>query len=190
MKFDSRGLEVSTESDDAIRAIDHYARELLSLATDAAAVQAAADANLDCAMLQACCASTFLYTQTTAGSKKAGSYLARAETRLGDLTEREQMFIGAMTAGCAGDFEGALKLYEQIADRWPRDMVAAKLAEFHFFQTGLAARQLEVMRKAAAANPDVSHVLGMHAFALELNAEREHADEVAKSALAIDPDTM
>jgi tetratricopeptide (TPR) repeat protein len=190
MKFDSRGLEVSTGSDDAIRAIDHYAHELLSLGTDAAAVQAAADANPDCAMLQACCASTFLYSQTTAGSKKAAPYLARAEIRFGDLTEREQMFINAVKAGCTGDFEGALALYERIIDRWPRDILAAKLAEFHFFETGLASRQLEVMRKAAAANPDVSHVLAMHAFALELNAERERADDVARAALAIDPSTM
>jgi tetratricopeptide (TPR) repeat protein len=190
MKFDSRGLEVSTESDDAIHAIDHYAYELLSLGTDVAAVQAAAEANPECAMLQACCASMFLYSQTTAGAKQALPYLARAETRLGDLTEREQVFIKAVKAGCAGDFEGALALHEQIIDRWPRDMLAAKLAEFHFFETGLAARQLEVMRKAAAANPDVSHVLALHAFALELNAERERADEVARSALAIDPDTM
>src|SRR3984957_10947508 len=190
MKFDSRGLEVSTGSDDAIRAIDHYAHELLSLGTDVAAVQAAADANPECAMLQACCASTFLYSQTTAGARQAAPYLARAETRLGDLTAREQVFINALKAGCAGDFEGALTLYEQIIDRWPRDMIAAKLAEFHFFETGLAVRQLEVMRKAAAANPDVSHVLAMHAFALELNVERERADEVARAALAIDPDTM
>ena len=69
-------------------------------------------------------------------------------------------------------------------------MVAAKIAEFHFFETGLVDRQLELMRKAAAANPEVSHVLAMHAFALELNAERERADEVAQAALAIDPDTM
>jgi tetratricopeptide (TPR) repeat protein len=190
MKFDSRGLAVTTESDDAIHAIDHYAHELLSLGTDAAAVQAAADANPDCAMLQACAASTFLYSQTTAGSRKGAPYLARAETRLGELTEREQVFIGAVKAGCAGDFESALALYEQIADRWPRDMVAAKLAEFHFFETGLASRQLDLMRKAAAANSDKSHVLAMHAFALELNAERERADEVARAALAIDPNTM
>ncbi|HKN14618.1 MAG TPA: hypothetical protein VJX68_15630 [Candidatus Binatus sp.] len=190
MKFDNRGLAVATESDGAIHAIDHYAHELLALGTHAAAVQVAADAYPDCAMLQACCASTFLYSQTTAGAKQAAPFLARAETRLADLTEREQVFINAVKAGCAGDFESALALYEQIADRWPRDMVAAKLAEFHFFETGLAARQLEVMRKAAAANPDVGHVLAMHAFALELNAERERADEVARAALALDPNTM
>jgi len=190
MKFDSRGLAVTTDSNEAIHAIDHYAHELLALGTEVAAVQAAADANPDCATLQACCASTFLYSQTTASAKQAAPYLARAETRLGDLTEREQVFINVVKAGFAGDFEGALVLYEQIADRWPRDMVAAKLAEFHFFETGLAARQLDVMHKAAAANPDVSHVLAMHAFALELNAERDRADDVARAALAIDPYTM
>jgi tetratricopeptide (TPR) repeat protein len=190
MKFDSRGLAVSTDSDDAVHAIDHYAHELLALGADIGAVQAAAEAHPDCAMLQACCASSFLYSQTTAGAMKAAPYLARAETRLGDLTEREQVFIKGVKAGCGGDFEGALVLYEQIADRWPRDVLAAKIAEFHFFETGLVDRQLELMRKAAAANPDLSHVLAMHAFALELNAERERADEVARAALAIDPDTM
>ncbi len=190
MKSDSRGLAVSTESDGAIAAIDRYAHELLSLGSDAAAVVGAADANPECALLQAYCASTFLYTQTTAGAGNAAPYLARAERRMGGLTERERVFIGAVKAGCAGDFEGAIGRYEQIAQRWPRDMVAAKLAEFHFFETGLAGRQLEVMRKAAAANPDVSHVLAMHAFALELNGERERADEVARSALAIEPNTM
>jgi tetratricopeptide (TPR) repeat protein len=190
MKLDNRGLAVSTESEGAIHAIDDYARELLSLGARAAAVQAAADEYPDCAMLQACCASTFLYSQTTAGAKQAAPYIARAESRFAELTERERVFINAVKAGCVGDFDGALALYEQMADRWPRDVIAAKLAEFHFFQTGLAARQLELMRKVAAANPDVSHVLAMHAFALELNAERERADEVAQAALALDPDTM
>ncbi len=171
MRFDSRGLAVCTESEGAIHAIDHYAHELLALGTDTAAVQAAVDAYPDCAVLQACCASTFLYSQTTAGAKQAAPYLARAETRLGDLSEREQVFINAVKAGCAGDFERALALYEQIADRWPRDIVAAKLAEFHFFETGLAGRQLELMRKAAAASPDVSHegIVAMEQYAPSWN---------------------
>ena len=82
MKFDNRGLAVSTESEGAIRAIDHYSRELLSLGTDTAAVQAAADEYPDCAILQACCASTYLYSQTTAGAKRAAPYLARAENSI------------------------------------------------------------------------------------------------------------
>jgi len=190
MKYDSRGLAVTTESDATIHAIDHYAHELLALGTDSAAVRAAAEANPDCAMLQAYCASTFLYSQTTADARLALRYLARAEARLSDLTEREQWFINAVKAGCTGDFERALALYEQIIERWPRDMVAAKLAEFHFFETGHSARQLTLMRRAAAASPDVSHVLAMHAFALELNGERDRADEVARAALTLDPDTM
>ena len=190
MKHDSRGLAVTTDSDSVIRAIDHYAHELVSLGSNSALVRYAADANPGCAMLQAYAASMFLYSQTTADAKKAAPYLARARERLGDLTEREQVFIRAVDAGCAGDFESALKHYETIADRWPRDMVAAKIAEFHFFETGLAERQLELMRKAAAASADISHVLAMHAFALELNGDCERADEVALQALAIDRDSM
>ncbi|MDO8433235.1 MAG: hypothetical protein Q7S58_12580 [Candidatus Binatus sp.] len=190
MKYDSRGLPVTTDSDAVIRAIDSYAHELVSLGSNSALVRAAADSNPGCAILQAYAASLFLYSQTTADAKRAAPYLSRAIERLGDLTEREQVFIRAVNAGCAGDFESALQLYETIAERWPRDIVAAKIAEFHFFETGLARRQLDVMSKAAAANPDISHVLAMHAFALELNGDRDRADEVALTALAIDYDTM
>lgn len=190
MKFDSRGLAVTTDSDAVVRALDSYANELVSLGSNSGLVRAAADANPGCALLQACAASIFLYSQTTADAKKAAPYLARAIERLDDLTEREQVFIQAVDAGCAGDFESALSLYETIADQWPRDILAAKIAEFHFFETGLAKRQLDLMAKAAAANPVNSHVLAMHAFALELNGNRERADEVALKALELDYYTM
>ncbi len=190
MKYDSRGLPVTTDSDAVVRAINSYAHELVSLGSGSSMVRAAADSNPECALLQAYAASMFLYSQTTADAQNAAPYLARAIERQGDLTEREQVFIRAVNAGCAGDFEAALQLYEAIAERWPRDIVAAKIAEFHFFETGLTHRQLGVMSKVAAANPDISHVLAMHAFALELNGDCDRAETVALQALAINPDSM
>ncbi len=91
MKYDSRGLAVTTDSDAVVRAIDSYAHELVSLGSNSIKVRAAADANPDCAILQAYAASIFLYAQTSADAKKAAPYLARAIERLGDLTEREQV---------------------------------------------------------------------------------------------------
>jgi tetratricopeptide (TPR) repeat protein len=188
-KLNERGIEVSNASDEAIDALNNYARELLSLGSGASAITAAARAMPECPMLQACAASAFLYTQSLAEAAGAAPYLARAESR-DDVSERERSFIASVRAGLAGDFEAALAGYEEIVDRWPRDTLAAKLAEFHFFETGAADRQLRVMTKAAEANPDVSHVLAMHAFALELNQRRAEAERVANAALEIDPLTM
>jgi tetratricopeptide (TPR) repeat protein len=190
MKFDSRGLAVTTDSDDAVRAIDRYAGAALSLTAGMETITAAADAIPQCAMLQACAASLYVYSQSSTQARGALPYLARARERIGDLTERERIFIDALEAGCAGDFERALALHEQIAERWPHDLLAAKVAEFHFFETGEAPRQLRFMEKIAPANRDSSHAQSMYAFALELNGLRERAEQAAREALRMDPLTM
>ncbi|HUY27925.1 MAG TPA: hypothetical protein VMV27_10940 [Candidatus Binataceae bacterium] len=190
MKTDFRGLPVTTGSDDAVAAIDRYADAAIALKPGMDAIVAAAGAHRDCAMVQACAASLFALSQSTAQSRHALPYLARARERIDDLTERERIFIDAAGAGCEGDFTRALELYEQIAARWPRDLLAAKIAEFHFFETGLADRQLRFMERIAPANPDSPQAQAMLAFALELNAMRSRAEEVARAALEQDPLTM
>jgi tetratricopeptide (TPR) repeat protein len=68
--------------------------------------------------------------------------------------------------------------------------LAAKVAEFHFFETGESERQLRFMEKIAPANRDSSHAQSMYAFALELNGERARAEQAAREALRMDPLTM
>jgi len=190
MKTDARGLAVSTDSDAAIGAIDHFADQLLSLGPDSGAILDATAALPDCAMVQAYGACTYVYTQSRAQAANARLLLERARERLDDLTERERLFIDAVEAGCRGDFESALGGYERIARRWPRDVVAAKLAEFHFFHTGDAERQLEFMGAIAPANRGHSHLQSMYAFALELCGQRDRAEQVARTALERNPLTM
>ena len=190
MKFDSRGLAVTTDSEGAIAAIDHYAGELLSLGADSGAILDAANAFPDCAIIQAYAASSYVYAQSPAQARSARPLLVRARRRFDDLTARERLFVEGVEAGCDGDFERAISAYEQIARQAPRDVVAAKLAEFHFFQTGESARQLALMRSIAEANSDNSHLQAMYAFALELCGQRGEAEAVARAALRLNPLTM
>ena len=190
MKLDARGLAVTTGSDAEINAIDHFTDQLLSLGPDLAAILDAANAFNDCAMIQAYAASLYVYAQSRAQASKARPLLERALRRLADLTERERLFIAAIEAGCRGEFERAISTYERIAHTWPRDVVAAKLAEFHFFQTGESGRQLTFMQSIADANRDYSHLQSMYAFALELCGRRERSEAVARDALRLNPLTM
>ena len=190
MTRDARGLEVSNASRHAIDAINRFAHDLVSLGGDPTAVRLAAKAEPECAMLQAYTAALFASAQSSAEAAKARPLIARARERVRDLTAREQLFIDAVAAGCDGDFQRALAKYEQVAERWPTDVVAAKLAEFHFFETGEAERQLRFMASIEAANRDQPHMLAMYAFAMELNGLRTQAEEVSQRALSIDPNTM
>ncbi len=190
MKRDARGLEVTGAADAEIAAIDHFTEQLLGLGAETDAIMGAASASPDCPMIQAYAACTFVYTQSSAQAARALGLLQRARRRFRELTGRERIFVEAVEAGCRGDFERAITAYESIAQEWPRDVVAAKLAEFHFFQTGESARQLAFMRSVAPANRDHSHLLSMYAFALELCAKRDEAEEAARAAMRINPLTM
>jgi tetratricopeptide (TPR) repeat protein len=186
----SSGLEITGASREAVAAIEHYTAELLAQGKSVGAIIDAARAMPECAMVQACAASTFLYTQSVFQSAPAAEFIRRARERFDDLTQREQAFIAALESGLAGDFDIAMRGYEAIIERWPTDILSAKLAEFHGFQTGESARQLKVMRRTAEAMPSNNQALAMHAFALELCGRRDEADAVARRALEIEPLTM
>jgi tetratricopeptide (TPR) repeat protein len=189
MKLDSRGLAITTDSDGAVHAIDHFTEQLLGMGPDLDAILGAADVHPDCAIIQAYAASMYVYAQLRSEAAKAAPLLDRARQRIDDLTERERLFVDGVAAGCQGDFERAISIHEKIARRWPRDVVAAKLAEFHFFQTGESARQLAFMQSIAEPNRDNSHLQSMYAFALELCGRREESEAVARAALRLNPAT-
>ena len=150
----------------------------------------AADIEPECGILQAYAAALYASAQSSSQAEKARPLIARARAHFADLTERERLFIDAIAAGCAGDFERALTTYEKIAEYWPTDVVVAKLAEFHCFETGEAERQLRLMESIEAANRDQPHMQAMYAFALELNGLRTQAEAVSMRTLEMDPNTM
>jgi tetratricopeptide (TPR) repeat protein len=190
MKPDSRGLAVTTDSDQAIAAINHFTDAALSLKPGMADITAAARREPECAMLQIFAAVLHVLSQSDLEARRGLRYLDLARQRGADLNERERNLIDAVAAGCDGDFDRAIGVYGQIVERWPSDILAAKLAEFHCFETGDAARQLEIMENVARANGESPHALAMYAFALELNGRREDAEQVSRAALRLDPDSM
>ena len=190
MKPDSRGLAVTTDSDQAIAAINYFTDAAVSLKPGMADISAVARREPECAMLQICAAALHALSQSNLDARHGVRYLDVARQRSADLNDRERNFIDAVAAGCEGDFDRAIGVYGRIVERWPRDILAAKLAEFHCFETGDAARQLTIMENLAAANRDSPHALAMYAFALELNGHRERAERASRAALRLDPDSM
>jgi len=189
MKQDSQGLDITTDSQEVIGAIDCFSEQIVSLRPGADAITKVAKEHPDCAMLQASAAMLGVFSQLPSEAAAARPLLKRAKAGSDSLTERERMFIAAVEAGCLGELEGALEVLEQLVRRWPRDRLAAKLAEFYSFETGDAQRQLRIMSAMEGANRDNPHMLAMYAFALELCERRGQAEAVARKALELDPQT-
>jgi tetratricopeptide (TPR) repeat protein len=189
MRQDSRGLDITTDSEEVTWAIDRFSDQIISLRPGSDAIANVASEHPDSAMLQACAALLGVFSQLPSEAAAARPLLDRAKACSDGLTEREQMFIAALEAGCAGELESALETLEQLVRRWPRDRLAAKLAEFNSFETGDAQRQLRIMSAMEGANRDNPHMLAMYAFALELCDRCGESEAVARKALELDPHT-
>ena len=192
MAHDAVGLEVSGADAAAVDAVDHFRVQLLRMGPDAGDVIAAADANPEVVLLQAYAATFFLYGQTNATQTPAETYLARARLQSRSCHPREELFLRATEAWARGDHEAALDDLEALCRRWPRDLVAAKIAEFHYYCAGqwwTAKRFLRLVEEIAAQNAAEADFLAMRSFAHELGGDRDAALLFADAALALAPAT-
>jgi tetratricopeptide (TPR) repeat protein len=74
---------------------------------------------------------------------------------------------------------------KEIVTEWPRDLLAAKLAQIHAFNRGDSESLLRVGEQIAATN-DNRFVLAMHAFGLEECNRLDEAEALARRAVALD----
>jgi len=187
MKHDRHGHEISTDSEQVALDLDRFAADFLAARDGAARIADVARANPDCALAQAYAAAMALYSQSRAEIERtAVPLLERASALRAGITARESLLVDALLAWVRDDVQGALSLYERIADDWPRDVVAAKLAEFLFYVAPDYRRHLRFMERIAAANADQPAFLAMHALALELNREDERAEATAHRAIELE----
>lgn len=185
---DARGLEVAAGSPAAVAALDHFRDQMLALGPDPLRVLADADENPGCGLLQAHAAALHLYGMTDEGDAAAAARLARARAAT-PAGEREELWYAALDRWLARDYERAMDGFEEITRRWPRDLLAAKMAEFHYYATGQhwqAPRFLAHMERIADVNQDSSHFLSMNAFALELSGRYAEAQSLAEHAIEME----
>ena len=135
MKRDSRGLAVSTNDDAVVAAADLFRDQILAIGPRISAILSAADEHPESVLLQALAATLGLYGQDRAGAELAERYLMRAQSAPAG-NEREMLYLEATRSGASGDIESAASGLEAITERWPRDLVAAKVCEFHYYQMG------------------------------------------------------
>ena len=189
MARDGQGLDVSNAGAEAIASLDFLREEWLSFGNRLAQFIAAADKEERCALLPVMAANLVLSMNSAEGREAAGRYLARARTLSTggtDATARERAWIATTEAWLAGETDRSLKIHEEMAVEWPRDLLAGKLGQFHAFNHGDSEALLRIGERLAAANPENRYVYAMHAFGLEECNRIEEAEATARRALAMD----
>jgi tetratricopeptide (TPR) repeat protein len=190
VQFDARGLPLTAGSAAEIASVDCFTGRLLRIDRGAESILEDTKTFPETPLVQLCAAAFCLYGQTRTADQAGIGYLKAAEPMLVYSTEREQWLHRAFSLWSRKDHLGALDVLEDITKRWPRDLLAAKVAEFLYYVLGQqheGPRFLRHMTRLAEANKDDPDFLAIYAFAYELCGDLPAAQQTADRALQLEP---
>ena len=185
MLEDAQGLSVATDRPESIAAIDTFVGTALSYGTDYEPVVTAAQADPGCVMAGSLAASLMMWMEAGQSPQLARPQLDRCRPALATAGAREALWFQATEAWVDGDVASALAMLEQITDRWPRDVFAMKLAQYHYFNLGWSEKMLAVCQKVLPANEENGYLYGCLAFGLEQTHDLRRAEEAGRRAVEI-----
>jgi tetratricopeptide (TPR) repeat protein len=185
MLTDSQGLPVANADAAAIRALDHVLVQWLAYGKDFAPFIAAVEGSPGVPLLQLQMAALNITMDEPLAHRAAGRQIALAAARKSDMTDREQEWLRGMSAWHEGALDSATQTFDEMAQRWPRDLFAAKLGQLLCFNQGDAEGMLRIADAIMPANHGMGFVHGMRAFALEELNLLEEAEDEARRAVAM-----
>jgi tetratricopeptide (TPR) repeat protein len=186
MLKDAQGLEVTTDSREAIAAINHFIEQALSYGKDAEAVicQGIA-ADPKCAIIHAYAAAYYLSQENAVASQRAILHLKDALANSLNVTERESLYIQAISAWRVGEISLAIALHEAITDMFKSDLISVQQGQYHYFYLGDKERLLKIAEKVLPANRENHFLIGMVAFGLEQCHRFKQAEAMGRMATAM-----
>jgi tetratricopeptide (TPR) repeat protein len=182
---DGQGLELSDAGESAVAALDFVRQEWLVFGNRFAPFIEAADKEEKCLMLPLVAAGLMLTMYSQESHAAAERYCARAKKMAAAANPREHAWLAGIESWIAGDLDRSAQAFDGIVALWPRDLLAAKLAQIHAFNRGDSEGLLRIGAEIAAANDD-RFVLAMQAFGLEECNRLDEAEALARRAVAID----
>ncbi len=195
MKRDARGLELSTDSDEAAtlldRAVEHYLKyhaDTMSLVNGALAADPAF-------VMGHCIKGTLLLAGANPAHRaNIDASLAAAEAGAATATPREQRHVAAFAACQRGAFGDAFAIWRELLDADPTDLFALRVSNVTYFRYGRTRAILEQADRIAPAwSPDLPGYecfQSVWAFAHEEVGDTKAAERAIDNAYPRDPENF
>ncbi len=185
MLKDSQGLFVTTNSNEAIAAIDRFVDQSLSYGNDAQGILKGIEADPTCVIANAHAAVHYLSLESAEARRQAAPYLKAAKKYLDQANERELLYVWAIDAWARGAIDRAIACHEEIASKFPRDLASVQRGQYHYFYLGNKEGLLQIAEKVLPANSENHYLHGMIAFGLEQCHRLQEAESVGRRATAM-----
>jgi tetratricopeptide (TPR) repeat protein len=182
MLLDAQGLDVTTDSLESIHAINKFTEQLLGYGKDVEVIFQGVEADPDGVLANAHAAALHLFAETADAPNQAAPFLQRAIKSSDRATERERLYVKAIAAWSAGQIKEALEYHEELATRYPQDIISVKIGQYHYFNLGDSQGLLSLIEKVLPANLENHYIHGMLAFGLAECRCLEAAERAGRQA--------
>jgi tetratricopeptide (TPR) repeat protein len=192
---DERGLELTTQTDEAAAAYDATLRDYLEYRAGAAKSLKATLAADPGFVMGHCLKGYFLLLfGSHAFDLMIEEALTFCEPRAEAVTPREAAHIAALRAWFAGDLRKADRVWDGILVEHPLDLLALRLQHFNLFYMGNGAALRDGVARVLPAwdetTPGWGFVRGMYAFGLEESGDYARAEVAGRQAAEANPDDL
>ena len=167
MARDGQGLDVSNAGAEAIAALDFLRDEWLAFGNRLAEFVAAADKEERCALLPVMAANLAAVDELGRRPRDRRRAISPAPGKLADGRQRRASGPGSPRPrpGSPATRDRSLKIHEDMAAEWPRDLLAGKLGQLHAFNRGDAEALLRIGERLSCRPIRENHyVCAMHAL--------------------------
>lgn len=182
MLKDAQGLEVTTNSPEAIAAINRFVDQILSMGNNPEIIFKAVEAEPTSVIANAYAATLHMLAETADSPTQASPYLKAAYEHINNANAREQLYLHSINAWVNGDIDQAIAYHEQIADKFPRDLLNVQMGQHHYLNVGNKQGLLQIVEKVLPANRENHYIYGMLAFGLEENQRFAEAEAAGRKA--------
>ncbi len=195
MQRDERGLELTTDSGDAVVAFDRTIWSNLEyrLGTAKSLKQMLA-ADPDFVMGQVLKGYLLSLFGSNAYDAAARECLAFCQARAGTVTPREAAQVAALETLIGGDLRRSTLIWDGILVAHPHDLLALRMQHFALFYMGDAQGLRDAIARVLPAwdegVPGFGFVLGMQAFGLEESGDYGAAEPCGRRATALNADDL
>lgn len=181
-------LFLTTDDASVVAAVDAVEAALLRYGKDVADYLKSPGTTSGCAYALATAAAIHLFALTASGRALALPLVAAAHRLAASATLHEQAYVAGISAWSRGNLGEAIAAHVEIARCWPRDLLSAKILQFHQLNTGDFGGMLVALDGIVRAQPDNGFVHGMRAFALEQAGDLRAAESAGRKAMAMGDD--
>lgn len=158
----------------------------------AAALSEAASTDPSFSLGNSAAASMLILGGNPGHSSQVGQAIASSEATASGATVRELMHLDAAKALSAGMMHQAADIWEAILLDTPRDALACRFAQEAYFHLGESQKIRDSVARTlphwSPADAMYGRLLGQYAFGLEEAGDLRRAEDLAREAIALDPE--